>query len=283
MIRALWWKSYREGMWLLWGSIALLFAFQWLRVWITSQVRTSGVRKLLQFAPDILKEFLVVPIEALATPAGRLAVGYDDPLVVIVVSIWAIARGSDMVSGEIGRGTMEMLLAQPVRRLDVVVSHAGTTVLGLLAICAAAWCGTYVGLWQFRLEEPVDPRIFLPAAFNLFSLGFFLAGVTAMLSALDRYRSRTIGVIVSFFAVQMVIKLAAIASWSYGWLTYFSFLTAFEPQRLAYYFWPEVYAHESARAWELLWQYNGFLLGVGLVGYGFSALIFCHRDLPAPL
>ncbi len=283
MIRTLWSKSLREGFWLLLGSAVLLFGFQWIRVWIISQVHTAGMRKLLRYAPDFLKEFIPVPMEVFATPAGRIAVGYDDPLVLVTVCIWAIARGSDMVSGEVGRGTMEMLLAQPVRRVQVVLAHAGTTILGLVLLAGSTWLGTYAGLRSFTLEEPVAAHIFLPSALNLLMLGFFLAGLASLLSSFDRHRGRTIGLVVGFFAVQMVIKLVAIASWSYGWLRYFSFLTAFEPQQMAYAFWPEVLARTGERSWELLFYYNGLLLGAGIAFYLLAGLVFCHRDLPAPL
>ena len=49
---------------------------------------------------------------------------YVHPLVLFSAVIWAIMRGSDCVSGEIGRGTMEMLLAQPVRRTSLYTAHS---------------------------------------------------------------------------------------------------------------------------------------------------------------
>src|SRR5690606_33401342 len=134
--------------------------------------------------------------DVLAAPAGRVAIAYDDPLVMVVVSIWAIARGSDVVSGEINRGTMEMLLAQPIRRSALLFSHAAVTVIGAALLAYVSWLGTWVGLTFISLEEPVSTRIFIPPAVNLFSLGFFLAGFSTMLSAGDRYRSRTIGIVV---------------------------------------------------------------------------------------
>lgn len=283
MIRALWIKSFRDGRWLLLGSALMLFAFQWIRVWITSQVETAGVRKLLSFAPDFVKEFIVVPLEVLAAPAGRIAVGYDDPLVVVIVSIWAIARGSDLISGEIGRGTMEMLLAQPIRRIHLFLTQTSVTVLGLILIVASAWLGTYVGLQLITLEEAVPAKIYLAPASNLLMLGFFLAGLSSCLSAMDRYRSRTIGLVVGFFVLQMVVKLVSVAVVWLRWLRYCSFVTAFEPQKLAYYFWPEMLAQYGDQSWQLLLQYNGLLFALGLVGYVAAAIIFCQRDLPAPL
>jgi hypothetical protein len=114
----------------------------------------------------------------------------------------------------------------------------------------------------------------LPAALNLFSLGFFLAGATAMLSAMDRSRTRAIGVVVGFFAVEIIVKLVAVSSPSWRWLRYGSVLTAFEPQRMAYYFWPEMLALQPEESWRLLIQYNGLLLALGVAG-------LLLTDLPA--
>lgn len=280
---ALWIKALREGKWLLLGTAALLFVFFWIRVWITSQFNMREIRKLLYYAPDFVSNFFVVPVEVLASPAGRIAVSYDDPLVVVAISIWAIARGSDAVSGEIGRGTMELLLAQPVRRIEVLFVHAAVTLFGAAVLAVVAFLGTFVGLKTIELESVVRAKIFLAPALNLFSLGVFLSGLTTMLSSCDRYRSRTIGIAVSFYVVETIIKLVSMAVPDYANLRWLTFLTAFEPQKLAHAFWPRTLAAEADQSWTMLWQYNGLLITLGLAGYLAAAVIFSRRDLPAPL
>ena len=81
-------------------------------------------------AEEAKRELLKLPFEQLATYSGRIALAYDLPIVILCVSVWAIARGSDCVSGELGRGTMEMLLAQPVSRLQVLLTQATVTTIG---------------------------------------------------------------------------------------------------------------------------------------------------------
>ena len=41
---------------------------------------------------------------------------YEEPMIYMIMTIWCVARSSDVVSGELGRGTMEILLSQPVSR-----------------------------------------------------------------------------------------------------------------------------------------------------------------------
>ncbi len=74
--------------------------------------------------------------------------------------------------------------------------------------------------------------MFLPAALNLFALGAFLAGLTAMVSAGTTYRARTIGIVGGFYAVSMVVKIVGRMAPGWEWLSKISFFTAFEPQLL---------------------------------------------------
>ncbi len=137
MNRALWKKNFFESRWLLAGCAALMFAFQWLRVWLVSQLPLGQFKLILNLLPSQWERLSPVPFEQIATPAGRIAVAYDEPLVILLLTVWAIARGSDAVSGEVGRGTMELLLAQPVRRVSVLATQGAVTILGAAAIAPA--------------------------------------------------------------------------------------------------------------------------------------------------
>src|SRR5215468_3482859 len=107
MNRALWKKSWNEARWLLAGCMAMMFGVHWLRVWLSSFLPSHDLRSMLSFLPEFVEPLLPVPYSQIATAAGKIAVAYDDPIVLLLVTVWAISRGSDAVSGEINRGTME--------------------------------------------------------------------------------------------------------------------------------------------------------------------------------
>lgn len=286
MNRALWKKTFGESRWLLAGSMALMFAIQWLRVWIGTFFSLSDLQKMLSFLPQQVEDLLPVPISQIATPAGRIAVGYDDPVVLMLLTVWAIARGSDAISGELNRGTMEMLLAQPVTRLGVLSTQAAVTLLGAALLAGAALCGTTVGLTTLTLEQPVSPRVFVPAAMNLFALTVFLAGLSTMVSSASNTRSRTIGIVGAFYAISMIMKIVGRVAPPWHWLMNVSFFTPFEPQMLV---------GDPRRAWAFRVPldgnsfelgglgYDSILIGLGLACYVAAAIVFCQRDLPAPL
>src|SRR5205085_10258528 len=107
-------KCLTEARLLFAGLGLLLFVFCWLRVFIVSRLQTGQFAAIVEQLWDQLKDYWPVSLDQLLTYTGRIAVGYNEPVVVFGASIFAIARGSDVVSGELSRGTMEMLLAQPV-------------------------------------------------------------------------------------------------------------------------------------------------------------------------
>jgi ABC-2 type transport system permease protein len=238
-------------------------------------------------------------------------------------SLFAIARGSDVVSGELSRGTLEMLLAQPVSRVQVLVSQSLVTICGLAVLCFATWAGTAAGIYTTQVKEDLPPpaigipglgiRIplafgepekvlvpmsektrpgyFVPGAFNLFCLGVALAGLSALVSAMDRYRWRTIGVVVGVYVVWLVLKLLGQAIAEVAWLQRLSLFTAYEPQKFV-----SIAVHQPQHAWALAMYdargqflepgplgYNLILLAIGGVCYVAAAVAFQKRDLPAPL
>jgi len=282
---ALWWKSFREGWWLLISCAALLYFFSWMNVWLVSEVESSHLLRVLKyFRNPMLEQLLPVPLDVLVSSAGRLAAGFDHPLVMVPTCVWAIARGSDSISGEIGRGTMEVLLAQPIRRIEVLISQAGITILGALFLALSVWLGIATGLYKFNLAEEPLANLYWPATSNLFCLSFALAGLTTFLSSFDRFRARTIGLSVGILLLEIVLALIAIsASESWEWVRWITFISAYQPQVLSFHYWPKEVAKDPELSWRLLWHYNGSLLALGTVCYATAAAIFCRRDLPAPL
>jgi ABC-2 type transport system permease protein len=286
MNRALWTKSIADARSLLLGTLALMLTFPWVFIWLTSQIPLGNLKIILSLLPPAAERMSAVPLSQVATTAGRIAVAYDHPLVLFLMSIWGIARGSDAVAGELGRGTLEMVLSQPVRRFSVLVVQASVTTAGALLLATAVWLSTWLGLATIELEDQVSALVYLPPALNVFSLTFFLAGVSTMASSWDRYRSRTIGLVGAFYVVSMILMVMARGAPGWEWLGYFSFFNAFEPQRLvakpaiAWQFW----VAQPGGGWQLGGLgYDSILVGLGLAGYGVAATIFCRRDLPAPL
>jgi len=323
MNRALWKLAVAEAR-LLWASAAAaLFAFCWLRVWLTSQLDMARFKNILDQLPADWERLSPVPFDQLVSYPGRIAVTYEEPITYLVMVVWCIARGSDCVSGPLGRGTLEMVLAQPLSRLQVLWTHTAVTLAGVVLLALVAHAGICAGVattsvmvepppvqWtipilqipislptpaqppeRVPMSELVPTRQFLPAVLNYACLGLFLTGFTSCLSAGDRYRWRTIGIAVGFYVVQSILEVVGLASESWSWLRRLTFLTAYEPIAFV-----STALRHPDTAWAVLrydaegrWidlgplGYDAILVGLGLLGLLLASVIFHRRDLPAPL
>ena len=275
MNRALWSKSFRDPWLLMLCCAAVMLLFHLLFVWLVSRMNLAIFEMFLQFGFQgiNLPNLLPLPLELVATQRGMILLAYVDPVVLFTITVWAIARGSDAVSGEIDRGTMEMLAAQPVSRAAILFPQIVATTFGSVVICLACWLGTSLGLRLMNLRGSIQASDYLPATLNLFTVTFFLCGFTTLVGSWQRSRWKTIGIAGAFCLIQLILKVISRLSPDLGWLVYTTYLGAFEPG----WFLDEFYG------WSLAWQYSGILFGMGAVCYALSIWIFSRRDLPAPL
>ncbi len=271
---ALWKKAYGEVRIILPCFLLLMFGFQLLHVWVSSQINLQLIHDVLSVMPDFMKRVLPVSIDSLASYSGRIAIGYDHPIVAFGTAFWALSRGSDAVSGPLNRGTLEMMLAQPVRRVEVLFSNAAMATIGSLLMATACWLGTFTSISIIPKLDGISPLPYLYCAANLFAYAFFLAGMTTLISSVDRYRGRTIGIAAGLYVIAVVLKLTGRMAYGFDSLVYASFLTPYEPQR---------FIDPQYDPTTLAVSYNLPLIGMGLICYVVAAVIFSRRDLPAPL
>ncbi|HMP78884.1 MAG TPA: ABC transporter permease subunit [Pirellulaceae bacterium] len=322
MNRALVGKAFYEGLVLFIPCAVGLLAFAWLRVWVVSLIDSLRFKQIIDLLPKEFERFSPIEFEWLTSFTGRTALTYEEPMLILVFSTWAIVRGSDVVSGELNRGTMEMVLAQPVSRQQVYWTPIVATLLGMVVLSALVWVGMYVAVatsvvtesrypeirvpfWGYTIpltfmepikekiamRELIDPLVYVPGSVNLLALGIFLLGLSACISAMDRYRWRTLGIVFGVYFVCAMFKVGAMSTPLLSWLNYFSFFSLYESQvhiKLA---------EESAASYWSLWMpaVEGSMAGLGplghnalLAGGGIAMLIigsvaFERRDLPAPM
>jgi ABC-2 type transport system permease protein len=234
-----------------------------------------------------------------------LSVGYVHPLVITILCIWAIGRSSGSIAGEIDRGTMELLLAQPIRRPRLILAHLCIDLMTIPLLCLSLWAGTFLGVFLIgpielsgedlkRFPFPVhldpdalrlDPAAFGPGLWNVAALVFAVSGYTLWLSAAGRFRSKVLGLAVFVTLLQFLINVVGQFWDTIGMLRPFTVFYYYQPQQI-------VLAHRWSVDLGQVWS-NGqplfalnvlaVLAAVGAVGYGMALWIFSRRDLPAPL
>jgi len=309
-------KYFHESAILFLGLLVGVFAFCLLRVRVVGKLDTSQFQQIMDLLPQDWRKFASVDFDWLVSYLGRTSFTLDEPMLVLLISAWAIVRGSDVVSGELSRGTMEMFLAQPVSRRRVFITHAIWTVMGAFLLVMTAWLGMAVGVWTTFVEETrypdvfgvpltfaeaiktevamaseVSPWMFLPGLINLFALGFFLAGASAMVSAFDSFRWRTLGIMSAFYFANAGIKVLGMSMEESRWVTMLSIFGFYSPANaiavtetnwtnsLALFQFDD--AGTIVMSGPLL--NNLVLLTLGIVAYRVGSQHFHRRDLPAPM
>jgi ABC-2 type transport system permease protein len=97
-----------------------------------------------------------------------LSIGYVHPLMLILFCIWAIGRAAGAVAGEIDRGTMELLLAQPLARSRLILAHLLLDLVTIPLLCLSLWAGNFLGAWAVTPIQMEEPNIKLaPPSRNL--------------------------------------------------------------------------------------------------------------------
>lgn len=240
-----------------------------------------------------------------------LAVELLHPVVLILATVWAVGRAAGAVAGEVDKGTMELLMSQPVPRYRLILAHFLVDCLVIPTLCLAIYAGTQFGFWAVgpfvedysaleafnadnavgvKLPVPVEPRPVPvsgvrqpPALTNLAALMFALSGITMALSAAGRSRWRVVGygvlVAVLMFVANVLGQLWDEAAFARPFSVFFYY----QPQRIMLH---GEWGVDLGTAWggrpielPVVWV----LVAVGAAGYLAALRVFTRRDLPAPL
>src|SRR5207248_3889674 len=78
-----------------------------------------------------------------------LSIGYVHPLTQTILCVWAVGRASGAIAGEIDRGTMELLMAQPIPRSRLILAHLAVDLLLIPLLCLSLWAGNWLGVGLF--------------------------------------------------------------------------------------------------------------------------------------
>jgi ABC-2 type transport system permease protein len=285
----------------------LLCAFECLWAKITQRITEEILPTVTQHLPlEVLMDVVFKgPGQLIQTLMGGemidltrardvLTIGYVHPLVQTILAVWAVGRASGAIAGEIDRGTMELLLAQPLARVRVVLAHFAVDLVTIPLLSASMWAGTWLGVAIFgqidgtssgaRGALHIDPMFLLPALPNVAVLLFALSGITMWLSAAGRFRVRVMGAAVLLTLLQFLVNVIGQLWDAVAPLRPFTVFYYYQPQQiLLQHRWTVDLAQPWRLSGHLPVNVIAVLAAVGVVGYAGALWTFCRRDLPAPL
>ena len=247
-------------------------------------------------------------------PTDFLAIGLLHPIVLVMCLVWGVGRAAGAVAGELDRGTMELLMSQPVPRNRLLLAHFLVDCIVLPVICLSFFAGTQFGLWAVgdfvpdyamlddaAKESPVvknllrnvprDPtplavsgRGELVGLVNTLALMFAISGATLALSAAGRSRWKVVGYAVLGVVVMFVANTIGQLWEPAGFVRPLTLFYYYQPQRVMI---DGDWTVDLNKSWNLggpvLVPAVGVLVAVGAAGYALALRTFARRDLPAPL
>jgi ABC-2 type transport system permease protein len=203
-------------------------------------------------------------------PTDFLAVELLHPVVIVLVFLWAVGKSSGAVSGELGGGTMELLLSQPVPRGKLILAHLLVDAITIPVMVLSIVVGTQLGMWsvgEFREKQEVIDKVnakvnnragenlpaFVPkfkvlkdreakvlevstagqwkGALNLAALVFAMSGVGLVISACGRNRWRTTGWAVLLVLSMFVLNVIAQLWEPLGFVRPFTLFFYYQPHK----------------------------------------------------
>ena len=167
------------------------------------------VKALIQYVdmlPDFIKAFMGGEILEVGNIAGLIAIGYQDPLVLILYMLFAVGVPTALLAGEIQKGTMELILSRQVAKTHVYMCAGLITIVGMYALVLVMFTGTVVATSIYDFYQEVQLYFFFKMAIVGGMLASAVGGIALLAAACFR-RGLAVSLTVGFLVVQYFISI----------------------------------------------------------------------------
>jgi hypothetical protein len=250
-----------------WCGIALLIFLMQIAVSaiMHDNANVKSFLVVLRMLPSIVKTALGGDMLESGSITALLTIGYQHPFVMFLCMVFAVGVPTGLLTGEVQRGTMELILSRPVTKVQVYICAAVLTLVGMFGLVMTMFLGTAVAVHVYHFDEPIPLGLFLRIAIN----GGLLAstfGAFALLCAAFFSRFYTaLGVSVAFLTLNYFVSLVS------EWWPRLVFLRRATLFYLVYY--SDIWQSWPVRNMVIL---TTILLSLAVIG----GIIWHRRDLP---
>jgi ABC-2 type transport system permease protein len=252
------WKTLRDQRWQIIGFGLAMAVMAAAAVWLWPSAR------------DTLQNFKVPPaIQALlgsdldlSTAAGYLSGRYFSWTIILVL-VYVIMAGTAAIAGEEGAGTMDLLLAQPVSRTQVIAEKFAATAVGAVAIVGLGYVGFVVSIPTVDIDVALGDAAIASANMVPIALMFFTLALWAGAAAPSR--GMAAGAVIGIVTMAYFLYTLSNGVESLRWMRY---ATPF------YY-----YGSGLPLIRGIEWWHAGLLTGLAVVFLAMSVRMFERRDI----
>jgi ABC-2 type transport system permease protein len=249
--------------------IALILAgFGWgLLIPIIYTSFSDAIRELAN-SGAIPKQLMSFGSGSLFTVPGAITIGFQHPLAIAFLGIFAVGTSTAAIAGERERGTLEVLLARPISRRTLYVTVAIGVVLLLAVELAALLAGQWTGMLLTDIADQVDSsQLWLLFANALLLWGAFAAFSLAASVSFDRH-APALGLSLAYLLVNYFLEILGSLWTDVDWSQEYSLFHHFQPSEIL-----------TGQADPM----DFVILGAAvLIPVAYAWIVFPRRDLAAP-
>jgi len=191
-----------------WFLIALMiFLFQLAVCGIVhDNERVKAMLQYIDMLPSFIKAFIGGDALQFGNIAGLIAIGYQEPFVLLLYMLFAVGVPTALLAGEVQRGTMELILSRQTTKTQVYICAGLITVVGMYALVIVMFLGTVVSTNLYDFEQQVPLYSFFKLAIHGGILASAVGGI-ALLSAACFRRGMAVSLTVAFLVVNYFIMI----------------------------------------------------------------------------
>ncbi|MDR1422954.1 MAG: ABC transporter permease subunit [Coriobacteriales bacterium] len=216
-----------------------------------------------------LVQALLLVIMGLTVPnVAMTALTYYQLLPSILIGIYVIIIGNNLLSQQVDRGTMAYVLSTPIRRTSVSATQMVFFVGSLLLMFVL---GAAAHIFAMNFSEAgittEDVELILKLNIGLFTLALAFSGIVFCASSIFNLSKHTIAVGGGLVAAFLLLPIVAMFSEEFNWIKDLSIASLYDPMLLA------------TGAEGFVWKFV-VLAAIGIAAYGVGTVVFARRDLP---
>jgi ABC-2 type transport system permease protein len=185
------------------GLIGLSFYLMYFYPYIR---KSTAIFEALEHMPPIIKNLIGENIK-LGTPAGFFSIQPFSMMAPLLFIIFGITKGGDTIAGEMEKGTLDLLLANPLPRWRLVVDKFAATGVSLLVLAIIFWIGMVSGSLIFNIK--ISALRLAEAIISCFMLGMVFLSLTLALGCFSLRKKMSYGLVSGFAVIAYLINAYA--------------------------------------------------------------------------
>jgi ABC-2 type transport system permease protein len=191
-----------------WFLIALMiFLFQLAVCGIVhDNERVKALIQYIDMLPSFLKTFIGGEAVQYGNIAGLIAIGYQEPFVLLLYMLFAVGVPTALLAGEVQSGTMELILSRQTTKTQVYICAGLITVVGMYALVVVMFLGTVVSTNLYDFDQKIPLYCFFKLAVNGGILASVVGGIALLAAACFR-RGMAVSLTVAYLVVNYFIMI----------------------------------------------------------------------------